>query len=325
MPTRNLACILLLTIAGAVVATVNSAAQSAEKPKQRFEKVADGVYAALPAPGSDVVANSGFVIGKDAVWVYDAMRPEIVEGMIAAIKKLTPAPVKYVINSHHHYEMVLGNSSFPGATIVAHENARKDLIAAPPEAQIARTRANLKRLGLQDSGADEALPPLRLPDLTFTDKLIFHDGEREVQVIHLGRYHTDGDCVLFLPREKVLFSGDLLPGIGGPGGQQEAYFRDFLKSIDKALALDFDVIVPSRGPKLATKQDLRNFRQYLADLISEVQKYVDRGATLEETQKGVKPSAYLDPKRLDTPSFKRLWDDTIHRAYEELKAPALAR
>ena len=287
--------------------------------KQRFQKVGEGVYAALPAPGADVVANSGFVIGKDAVWVYDAMRPEIVEGMLAEIHGLTSAPVKYVVNSHHHYELVLGNPAFPGATIIAHENARKNLIAMPPAAQIARTRANLVRLGLEP-GREEKLPPLRVPELTFSDRLVFYDGDRQVQIIHLGRYHTDGDAVMFLPREKVLFSGDLLPGIGGPGGQQEAYFREFIQSIDKALALDFETIVPGRGPQLATKQDLRNFRQYLVELISDVQKYVDRGASMEEAQKGVKPSAYLDPKRLNTDSFKRLWSDTVRRAYEELKA-----
>lgn len=295
-------------------------AQAPAGPKQRFQKVAEGVYAALPAPGSDVVANSGFIIGKDAVWVFDALRPDAVKEMLAEIKKLTPAPVKYVINSHHHYELVMGNSVFAGATIVSHANARKNLVANPPAAQMALTRASNERLGLRDTTSPEATPAVRLPDLTFTDRLIFYDGNRELQLIHLGRYHTDADAVLFLPREKVLFSGDLLPGIGGPGGQREAYFRDFVQSIDKALALDFDTIVPGRGEKLATKQDLRNFRQYLAEVIAEVQKFVDRGASLEETQASLKPPAYLDPKRLETPSFKRLWADTVRRAYEELKA-----
>ena len=311
-----LACAVLL------IAALSAGAQA--PAKQKFVKVGEGIYAALPAPGADVVANSGFVIGKDAVWIYDSMRPEISEGMLTEIRRLTPLPVKYVINSHHHYELVLGNSLFKEATIISHANARKNLITTPPEAQIARTRANLVRLGF-DAGPEEKLPPLRLPDVTFTDRLVFHDGDREIQVIHLGRYHTDGDAVLYLPREKVLFSGDLLPGIGGPGGQQEAYFREFVQAIDKALALDIETIVPGRGPQLATKQELRNFRQYFVELIAEVQKYVDRGATLEEAQKGVKPSAYLDPKRMDTPSFKRLWSDTVRRAYEELKSPDAAQ
>jgi glyoxylase-like metal-dependent hydrolase (beta-lactamase superfamily II) len=311
---------VLLIISG-MAALLVSVAQAQEKPKQQFVKVGEGVYAALPAPGVDVVANSGFVIGKDAVWVFDSMRPEIIQGMVAEIKKLTPAPIRYVINSHHHYELVLGNSFFSGATIISHENALKNLIATPPDAQIARTRANLVKLGLKDTGPEENLPPMRLPDVTFTDRLIFHDGNRDIQVIHLGRYHTNGDSVLYLPREKVLFAGDLLPGIGGPGGQQEAYFRDFVKSIDRALALDIETVVPGRGAKLATKQDLKNFRQYLVDLISNVQGYVDKGATLEEAQRGVKPSAYIDPARVNTDSFKRLWADTVRRCYQELKNP----
>jgi glyoxylase-like metal-dependent hydrolase (beta-lactamase superfamily II) len=304
-----------------VLATGAASAQAppAAGPKQQFKKIAAGVYAGLPSPGSDVAANSGFIIGTNAVWVFDALRPDIVKEMLAEIGRLTPLPVKYVINSHHHYELVMGNPVFKGATIVAHANVRKNLIDNPPTAQIAQTRAANKRLGLPDATAD-APDEIRLPDITYTDTLVFHDGSRELQLIHLGRYHTDADSVLFLPREKILFSGDLLPGIGGPGGQREAHFREFIQSIDKALALDFDTIVPGRGEQLATKQDLRNFQAYLKELVAQVRTFVSKGASLEETQAGIKPPAYLDPKRLETASFKRLWADSVSRAYEELKA-----
>jgi glyoxylase-like metal-dependent hydrolase (beta-lactamase superfamily II) len=310
----------VMAVAWALAATVASGQMpAAAGPKQVFKPVAPGVYAALPAPGSDVAANSGFVIGKDAVWVFDALRPDVVQEMLAEIRKLTPLPIKYVINSHHHYELVMGNPMFPGAAVVAHVNARKNLIDNPPTAQIAQTRAANQKLGLPDSTAG-APQEIRLPDITYTDKLVFYDGDRQLQLIHLGRYHTDADSVLYLPKEKILFSGDLLPGIGGPGGQREAYFREFIASIDKALALDFDTIVPGRGEQLATKQDLRNFQSYLKELVSTVQTFIAKGATLEETQAGVKPPAYLDPKRLETASFKRLWADSVRRAYEEGKA-----
>jgi glyoxylase-like metal-dependent hydrolase (beta-lactamase superfamily II) len=292
--------------------------QTAAGPKQHFQKLAEGVYAGLPTPGSDVAANSGFIVGKSGVWVFDALRPDIVNEMLPEIKKVTPLPVKYVINSHHHYELVMGNPVFVGATIVAHENVRKNLIANPPAAQMARTQASNERLGLPNTTA-EAVPVVKLPDVTYTDRLTFYDGDRELQLIHLGRYHTDADSVLFLPREKILFSGDLLPGIGGPGGQREAHFREFIQSIDKALALDFETLVPGRGEQLATKQDLRRFQEYLKDLVGQVQRFVDRGATIDEAEAGAKPPSYLDPKRLDTPGFKRLWADSVRRAYEELK------
>lgn len=314
MPRVTLPALFVLAVAGAPAST----AGAADGPFQKFVKVADGVYAALPLPGADVAANSGFVIGTDGVWVFDALRPNVAKAMLAEIGRLTTLPVKYVVNSHHHYELVMGNAAFPGATIVSHENARKNLIASPPAAQIARTRAAFERLGLKDDTNSDT-PPVILPDLTFSDRLVFHDGDREIQLIHVGRYHTDADLVVFLPREKVLFSGDLLPGMGGPGGQREAHFREFVTSIDKALALDFETIVPGRGDQLATKQDLRAFQQYLKELVAQVQTFVDRGATLEETETGVKVPAYIDPKRLDTPSFKRLWNDGVRRAYAELK------
>lgn len=307
--------------AAALAAPPHAAAQPAPAgPKQQFRKVAEGVYAALPAPGSDVAANSGFIVGTKGVWVFDALRPDVVKEMLVEIRKVTPLPVRYVVNSHHHYELVMGNAVFEGATIVSHVNARRQLVTNPPAAQMDRTRASNQQLGLPNSAADaSAAPPLRLPDLTYTDRLVFYDGDRELQLIHLGRYHTDADTVLFLPKEKILFSGDLLPGIGGPGGQREAYFRDFIQSIDAALALDFDTIVPGRGDQLATKQDLKNFQQYLRDLVTQVQAFVSRGATADETAAGVKPPAYLDPKRLETASFKRLWNDSVRRAYDELK------
>jgi glyoxylase-like metal-dependent hydrolase (beta-lactamase superfamily II) len=212
----------------------------------------------------------------------------------------------------------MGNPMFKGAAIVAHANVRKNLVDNPPTAQIAQTRAANQRLGLPDSTAD-APQGVRLPDITYTDRLVFYDGDRELQLIHLGRYHTDADSVLFLPKEKILFSGDLLPGIGGPGGQREAYFREFIQCIDKALTLDFDTIVPGRGEQLATKQDLRNFQAYLRELVAQVQTFVSAGKTLEETQAAIKPPAYLDAKRLETASFKRLWADSVRRAYEEAK------
>jgi glyoxylase-like metal-dependent hydrolase (beta-lactamase superfamily II) len=314
---RTAASVAALVLLGTGI--VSSQAPAPAGPKQQFKKIAEGVYAALPAPGSDVAANSGFIIGKNGVFVFDALRPDVVKEMLVEIKKLTPLPVRYVVNSHHHYELVMGNPMFTGASIVAHANVRKNLIDNPPTAQIAQTRAANQKLGLPDSTAD-APSEIRLPDITYTDKLVFYDGDRELQLIHLGRYHTDADSVLFLPKEKILFSGDLLPGIGGPGGQREAYFREFVQSIDKALALDFDTIVPGRGDQLATKQDLRNFQGYLKELVAQVQTFIARGASLEEAQAGVKPPAYLDPKRLETPSFKRLWADSVRRAYEEGKA-----
>jgi glyoxylase-like metal-dependent hydrolase (beta-lactamase superfamily II) len=317
------------TLLGAAVAAMTAvtaaapgpaAGQAAPGPKQRYQKVADGVYAALPAPGSDVAANSGFVIGTRGVTVFDALRPDVVKEMLAAIKAITPLPVTYVVNSHHHYELVMGNSVFEGATIISHVNARRQLVDNPIDKQMERTRASNQQLGLPNSAPEATTPaPVRLPDVTYTDRLAIYDGTRELQVIHLGRYHTDADSVLFLPKEKVLFSGDLLPGIGGPGGQREAYFRDFIRSIDTALTLDFDTIVPGRGDRLATKEDLRNFQQYLRELLTQVQGFVDRSASKEDTVAGVKPPAYLDPKRLETASFKRLWNDSVQRAYDELK------
>ncbi len=275
-------------------AALMAEAPQKEEPPQKFAKVAEGVYAAFPPLEADHTANSGFVIGKTAVWVFDAQRRPFSTMLLSEVRKYTSLPVKYVILSHHHQELVDGVPVFKDATVLGHTNMRRNLI-------------------------EEPRPGVRLPDITYEQQLTFYDGDLELQIIHLGRYHTDGDSVLFLPREKILFSGDLLPGIGGPGGMRQAHLREFPKTIDKALALDFETIVPGRGETLATKQDLRNFQKYLTQVVADVKKLVDRGATLEETKAGVKVPEYITPERRKEPSFKTLWDRTIDRAYAELK------
>ncbi len=265
--------------------------------KQNIVEVADGVYAAFADPSGDISANSGFVIGQDAVWVFDAQRVDYSTELLAQIQKLTTAPVKYLIHSHHHREIVEGTPVFTEALIVAHSGMRKNLI-------------------------EEPRPGVRLPDVIYEEQLTFHDGNRELHLIHLGRYHTDGDSVLFLPQEKVLFSGDLLPGKGGPGGMRQAYLQEFVQTIDKALALDFETLVPGRGDSLATKDDLRRFQSYLTQVLTDVQTFIDGGASLEQTLAGVKVPDYIDPARRGTESFANLWRRTIERVYAELTGPS---
>lgn len=277
------ACILMLIVLPAVAAT-----------KQKIVKVRDGVYAAFIDRETGLGANSGFVIGKDAVWVFDTQRVDVSTELLSEIRMLTAKPVKYVIHSHHHDERVDGNPVFTEATIVAHSAMSKHLIAKPR-------------------------PGVRLPEITYDERLTFYDGDRELQLLHLGRAHTDGDSVLFLPGEKVLFIGEILPGKGSVGGHREAYFKEFVQTIDKLLALDFETIIPGRGDALATKDDLREFRNYLIEVLDKVQKFVDRGATLEETLAGVEVPDHITPENRKRRSFNMLWERMMNRAYAELK------
>lgn len=263
-------------------------------PLQAIRQVAPGAYAAFANPEGDISANSGFVIGNTGVWIFDAQRPDYSRDLLKEIRKLTSNPVRYVIHSHHHREIVEGNPVFEDAAIVGHSGMRTNLI-------------------------EEPRPGVRLPELTYEDQLTFYDGDLELRLIHLGRYHTDGDSVLYLPQQKVLFAGDLLPGKGGPGGMRQAFLQSFVKVIDRALKLDFDVLVPGRGDSLADKDDLRAFQAYLAQVLSEVKKFVDRGAPVEQALREVQVPDYIDRSRLGTESFDRLWRLTIERAYADLK------
>lgn len=134
-----------------VMATSSMMLPVQAEPLQKVTRLADGVYAAIPNEEAGVTSNSGFIVTQEGVWVVDAQTPEVSRELLAEIRKVTDLPVQYVIHTHHHREMVQGNSVFPGARIIGHVNMRANLL-------------------------DEPQPGTRIPDLVYDGKLIYHDG-----------------------------------------------------------------------------------------------------------------------------------------------------
>ncbi|PCI35999.1 MAG: hypothetical protein COB53_10450 [Elusimicrobia bacterium] len=259
-----------------------------------LERVGDGVYAAIARrPAPPAVSNAAFIILSDGVLVVDShLKPEASKVLLREIKKITDKPVRYLVQTHHHSDHVGGNTAFPGAIdIIAHK----------------RTRNRLKRWNPTKA---------RLPDLVLKDEIIFHRG-RELQVLYVGRGHTDGDIVVWLPTSKILITGDLLFHGRTIGFMKDGFVGDWIQTMDSLVALKPESVVPGHGP-LAGSQDLLAFKSYLIAFLASVQAHFDRGESLEKTLLTYRlPKAYRDWGMQDmalASNIKRVWKE-IKRAH----------
>lgn len=236
-----------------------SQTSAADAPKSYFtlHELGHGVWAAISAPGSHAGGNTGFVIGSDGVAVIDSFQTvEAAQALLDAIRKTTPLPIRYVINTHYHLDHVMGNGIFQkaGAVILAQDNVRA----------WERTE-NLKFFGDKPKPEDQAMvAALTLPTVTYKDGVTLWLGDRQV-VVKVVQGHTGGDSAVIVPDAKVVFAGDLfwdhdLPNlIDADTAQQIATNDAFLKDHPDA------TFVPGHG-EVGKAADVKGFRDYLQSL-----------------------------------------------------------
>lgn len=255
-----------------------SQALAADAPKIYFtlHDLGHGVWAAVSLPGSHAGGNTGFVIGSDGVAVIDTFQTtEAAQALLDAIRKITPLPIRYVINTHYHLDHVMGNGIFEkaGAVVMAQDNVRT----------WERTE-NLKFFGDKPKPEDKAVVAgLTLPSVTYKDGITLWLGERKMVVrVMLG--HTGGDSVVSVPDAGVVFTGDLfwdhdLPNlIDADTAQQVASNEAFLKDYPDAS------FVPGHGEvgKAADVKAFRDYLQGLRDLVAAERKTGKSGQALED-------------------------------------------
>jgi cyclase len=258
--------------------------------KNGMIEVAAGVFAYVQASGIDArgdtgVANSGLIVGSGAAVAVDAlMVPSMTRKLVAAIKKTTRKPVAQLINTHHHLDHTGGNGFFRGATIVASEQCRAAL--APGFPPVPLLRRFMPRFAAE-------FPRLRLtlPTVTFEDRMVLHDGDRAIQLWHPGfAAHTVGDAVVFLPKERVLFAGDIAFHYVTPLAFQ-GHVGNWIKAADRLLRFDAEVIVPGHGP-IGTRTDLWRMRDYLALVRRVAKRRFDAGLPAEAAAGDIKLGVY---------------------------------
>jgi glyoxylase-like metal-dependent hydrolase (beta-lactamase superfamily II) len=195
-----------------------------EEKKVTFSKLSDNAYA-YTAEGDP---NTGIIIGDDAVLVLDTQAtPVMAQDVIRRIREVTDKPIKYVLMTHYHAVRVLGASAYKAEHIIASQDTR-DLIVERGEQDKASEIGRFPRLFRNV----ESVPPgLTWPTITFSGKMTLWLGSLEVQLLQLGRGHTKGDTVAWLPQQKILFSGDLVEFDATPYAG-DAYFKDWPQTLD---------------------------------------------------------------------------------------------
>jgi cyclase len=255
-------------------------------------------------PGHYVFAsstyNSGVIATSDGVVVLDALNTEAVaRAERQAIADTIRQPVRVLISSTFHDNYSKGNIAYADVLKIGHEHYRTDLLAL-----------------MQRQNVSTAEQTARLPHQTFRDRITLYQGGKEIQVLYVGRAHTRGDCIVFVPQDRIVYLSELY------FAEQflfinDGYGIDWLRALDAVEALGADIFVPGHGPIPAdpreTRQGLQRFRQMLVDVRDTVQKEIARGATEDQAVASIRWPQY---ERLVGYDAQR--ETAIRRLYQQL-------
>ncbi|HSS14781.1 MAG TPA: MBL fold metallo-hydrolase [Rhizomicrobium sp.] len=264
-------------------------------------------------------ANLVVIVNQDDVVLVDsATSPRAARALMADVKRLTDKPIRTVINTHWHYDHTDGNSAFgPDVQIIAHEFVRhaiesfdilhnepfRSSTANAPKAMIdrftkqvaaekdpARKAALQKKLADTEAAAKEFVQDIKEikptpPNVTYKDKLVLYRGGREIDLLFLGRGHTGGDTVVYLPKEKIVCTGDLMESRIAFMGS--AFFDEWLKTLDALKRLDFAIDLPGHGAPFKDKGLITAFQSYLTDILAQAAKLRAQGVSADDAAKRV--------------------------------------
>jgi cyclase len=257
-------------------------------------EVAPNVFGYVQGGGVTGVSNGGLILGDDAAIAIDALFvPSMTKRYLRAIRKATKKPVSHLINTHHHIDHTGGNQLFPRSEIVAHVNAREEMI---------RFGMPVDRLQAFIPEFAEEYPELRLvlPDTVYAGQMTLYQGDRAIELLYMGPAHTPGDTLIYLPREKVLFAGDVAFHYVVPG-PFDCHVSGWIRVADRIANLDVETIVPGHGP-IGTKAELREMRDYLALVRREARKSHQAGEPPNEAARKLNVGGYYtqwaNPERL---------------------------
>jgi len=253
----------------------------------QIEPLASGVFAAIAKPGSEASTNAIFVIGKDYVVAAGAhMSKTVINDLRKAIAVRTKKPIRYFVLAHHHTGYSYVDFDFPpGQDVLMSWQTWKNI-----EAEI------------------------RKPEYTsifFNEGLTLKPGGVSVILTNIGKGHTDGDIVVFIPEAEVLFASDLLY-VNSVGYMGNGYMTDWLLALDFLEQIGAEQIVPGYGP-VSDSDDVYEFGQFFRDFLTEVLKYIERGDTLEQTLANFDMPQY---RHMD--GYEQLIQLNLKRAYDDL-------
>ena len=289
------------------------ASQADLAPKKiRFEKLSANCYA-FTAEGDP---NTGVIVGDDGVMVIDAQAtPLMAREVIRRIRKVTRKPIRYVTLSHYHAVRVLGASAYRAEQVIASQ----------------RTLGLIRERGRQDMASEigrfprlfrgkESIPGLTWPTLVFKDEMTVMMGKLEVRIIHPGPGHTGGDTIVWVPSQRVLFSGDLVEYEAGIY-TGDAHLEEWPSTLDKLRALKPRALVPGRGPALKTAQASEKAIRYTQDFVRGLYDSARRGVAARKSLKDVYAATRrkMDPAYGRYPIYEHCMPFDVSRAYDEAR------
>ncbi|HKW95718.1 MAG TPA: MBL fold metallo-hydrolase [Methylomirabilota bacterium] len=278
-----------------------------------LKQVANGVHVAVAAPAYKVNSNTAIIESDDGVTIVDThSKPSAARVIVERLREITPKPVRYVVNTHFHWDHWHGNevypTAYPGAEIITNqltreamvkkglkriqdharqvpgevERLRGELAATTGADQRAKLQADL-RLAESYLAEVRALRPA-LPTMAFERTMKLYRRDREIHLLYLGRAHTEGDVFVHLPKERVVITGDAV--IGWTPFMGDGYPEDWVSTLDRLAELDWETLIMGHGEP-AGRDWLRTFRGYIHDMVEAVREEAATGATLDEVKQRV--------------------------------------
>ena len=308
----------------------------------KFEKIADGVYYAT-ATGSMVTgSNNVLIVGDRDVMVVDTgTSPAAARAFVEDIRMITNKSVRYVVNTHFHYDHTDGNQVYAGkADIVAHDYVKdalrnRDVLHTEPfkTSQLTNVPSRIDTLKKQIAGEKDAARRAALeqqlavaqqgwadlkeikptpPNMTYSTKKVLNLGGREVQLLFLGRGHTNGDTFIYLPKEKIVCTGDMMES--QPAYMGNAQFDEWVATLDALKKLDFDTVLPGHGAPFRGHALITAWQGYLTDLMKQVAVLRKQGVSADDAARKVDLTSY----KKDFPQIQGLGADLrgVRRLYE---------
>ena len=292
----------------------------------RFEEIGDGVFFATGTGAMTTFSNCLVIVNDDHAMLVDtSVSPAAARKLVAEIaSEVTDKPIRYVFNTHFHFDHSHGNQIFgDDVEIVGHDYVRAQhlsnvleqrtnrsfsallpgqieglegqIAAASDAAERTRLETVLRQLRAHQNAIQETV--VKAPNVTYSDTMRIVKGGREVQLHFVGRGHTGGDTMVFLPEERIVFTGDFFVGSPGANGlpfMGDGFVNEWPASLDGLRALDFEIMVPGHGTPFRDRSQIDDLQAYLRDLWAQVSALRLEGLSAAEAAGRVDLSAHAD-------------------------------
>ena len=308
----------------------------------RFIQVAPGVYSAVGNGTIETRSSNMVIVNADDVFLVDTnITPEATRRLVNDIRTLTDKPIRYVVNTHWHYDHADGNQVFgPEVTIIGHENERTAILDGVLKNRLALEFQNLPgqldnirrqiaeatdpprkkqaedRLKVQEAYQEQLKETVPTPPaMTIADHLTLFRGDREIRLLYLGRGHSDTDLMVYLPKEKVIATGDFFEG-PVTGALNFGFHDEWANNLEKLKALDFETVVPGHGEPFKGKEQIAYFQALLRDLWNQTKTLHDQKVPVADAAKRIDLTKHRDHYRNYTnPGVQ---ETTVARIYQVL-------